>query len=215
MAEIKVIIADDHPLVRQGIKKFLELEPSIKVVGESRDGKSTVEMSLELDPDIVLMDINMPGMNGIEATRLIRQERPGIKIIVLTMHENEEYVYETIRCGASGYLLKDVDPERLLESIIKVSQGKSVIHPSITEKLLKEYTRLTEQPKKRDATLTARERDVLKLIARGKSNRSIAVQLNISEKTVKNHVYNIFRKIDVEDRTQAALYALKNKLVSI
>jgi len=212
MKEIKVIIADDHPLVRQGIRKVLQLEPAIKVVAETTNGKDTVAMAKKLQPDVILMDINMPLINGMEATKIIKKEMPQVKILALTIHDDEEYVYETVRSGATGYLLKDVDPGRLVESVLKVYKGESVIHPSVTAKLFQEFNRLSKSSSDEN-NLTPREQEVLKLIAQGLANKDIAKGLFISEKTVKNHVYNIFRKIDVADRTQAAVYAIKNNLV--
>lgn len=214
--EIKIIIADDHNLVRQGIKKVLELESSLKVVAETTNGKETINMAQKHNPDIILMDINMPYVNGIEATKVIKQIMPQIKIIALTIHDNEEYIYELVRSGAVGYLLKDVDPGKLVDSILRVYEGSSVIHPSITSKLLNEFTRLSSNPHDEGLRdLTLREQEVLSLIARGYSNKEIAKTLFLSEKTVKNHVYNIFRKIQVADRTQAAVFAIKNNLVEI
>ncbi len=215
MKEIKVIIADDHNLVRQGIKKVLELESSINVVAETSNGRETIIMAQKHNPDIILMDINMPLVNGIEATKIIKEKMPHVKIIALTIHEDEEYIYETVRSGAVGYLLKDVDPGRLVESILRVYEGNSVIHPSITSKLLNEFNRLSSPAEESYGELTAREQEVLGLIAKGHSNKEIAKSLFISEKTVKNHVYNIFRKINVADRTQAAVFAIKNNLVEI
>ncbi len=212
MKEIKVIIADDHPLVRQGIRKVLQLEPAIKVVAETTNGKDTVAMAKKLQPDVILMDINMPLINGMEATKIIKKEMPQVKILALTIHDDEEYVYETVRSGATGYLLKDVDPGRLVEAVLKVYKGESVIHPSVTAKLFQEFNRLSKSSSDEN-NLTPREQEVLKLIAQGLANKDIAKGLFISEKTVKNHVYNIFRKIDVSDRTQAAVYAIKNNLV--
>ncbi|PKM83494.1 MAG: DNA-binding response regulator [Firmicutes bacterium HGW-Firmicutes-13] len=215
MIEIKVMVADDHSLVRQGIKKVLELEPAIRVIGETTNGKDTIALAKKLQPDIILMDINMPQLNGIEATKIIKEEMPHIKILVLTIHDDEEYVYEMVRSGASGYLLKDVDPGKLVESILRIYEGKSIIHHSVTAKLLQEFNRLSNPAKDSAIDLTSREQEVLKLIAQGCSNKEIANLLYISEKTVKNHVYNIFRKIDVTDRTQAALYAIKNHLAQL
>lgn len=215
MTDIKVMVADDHSLVRQGIKKVLELEPTIRVIGETTNGKDTISLAKKLQPDIILMDINMPQINGIEATKIIKKEMPHIKVLVLTIHDDEEYVYETVRSGASGYLLKDVDPGKLVESILRIYEGKSIIHHSVAAKLMQEFNRLSNPAKDAAVDLTSREQDVLKLIAQGCSNKEIASKLFISEKTVKNHVYNIFRKIDVSDRTQAALYAVRNNMVKL
>ncbi len=215
MEKVKVIIADDHPLVRQGIKNVLQLEPALKVIAETTNGKETVAMAKKLLPDVILMDINMPLLNGMEATKIIKRDLPQVKIIALTIHDEEEYIYEMVRSGATGYLLKDVDPGRLVEYILKVSGGESVIHPSVTAKLFEEFNRLSKGPSTEETILTTREQEVIRLIARGLTNKEIARDLFISEKTVKNHVSNIFKKIDVADRTQAAVYAIKNNLADI
>ncbi len=213
--KVKVIIADDHPLIRQGIRNVLQLEPALKVIAETTNGKETVAMAKKLLPDVILMDINMPLLNGMEATKIIKRDLPQVKIIALTIHDEEEYIYEMVRSGATGYLLKDVDPGRLVEYILKVSGGESVIHPSVTAKLFEEFNRLSKGPSTEENILTTREQEVIRLIARGLTNKEIARDLFISEKTVKNHVSNIFKKIDVADRTQAAVYAIKNNLADI
>jgi DNA-binding NarL/FixJ family response regulator len=174
-------------------------------------------MARRLQPDIILMDINMPGTNGVEATRVIKREFPQIGIIALTIHEDEEYVLELVRAGVSGYVLKDIVPSKLVETIRTVAAGDSVIDPSITRMLFTELNRLTRrrQAKEEWETLTEREMDILKLMTQGQSNKEIAVELSISEKTVKNHITSIFRKLQVEDRTQAVLFAIKHHLVEI
>ncbi|MDA8211196.1 MAG: response regulator transcription factor [Clostridia bacterium] len=221
MQEIRVLIADDHALIREGITKVLSLEPKIVVVGEASDGEEAVAGARELKPHIILMDLNMPRVSGIEATRLVRQELPQVKIIALTVHDDDQRIFEVIKAGVSGYILKDVDPGSLLKTILAVHAGEIVIHPTVTTRLLGEFHRLTEvaqAAEEREAVaelLTHREMEILKHIAKGKSNREIAESLCISEKTVKNHISNIFRKIQVEDRTQAALFAVKTKLVEL
>lgn len=221
MQEIRVLIADDHALIREGITKVLSLEPKIVVVGEASDGEEAVARARELKPHIILMDLNMPRVSGIEATRLVRQELPQVKIIALTVHDDDQRIFEVIKAGVSGYILKDVDPGSLLKTILAVHSGEIVIHPTVTSRLLGEFHRLTEvaqAAEEREAIaelLTHREMEILKHIAKGKSNREIAESLCISEKTVKNHISNIFRKIQVEDRTQAALFAVKTKLVEL
>lgn len=214
---IKVLIVDDHALLREGLIKILSLENDLEIIGEASDGEEAIILARRLIPDIILMDINMPGINGIEATKIIKAELPQIGIIALTIHDDEEYIFELVRVGVSGYVLKDIQPERLVAAIKDVAQGKSVIHPDITAKLLGEFNRLSERKARPSSfdDLTMRELDVLELIAKGMANRDIAQSLFISEKTVKNHVTNIFRKLSVEDRTQAALYAIKNKLVNL
>ena len=221
MLEIKLLIADDHSLIREGITKILSLEPKITVVGEAADGEEAIARVSELHPDIILMDLNMPRLSGIEATKQIINLYPEVKIIALTVHDEDERIFEVIKAGVSGYILKDVDPDSLIQTILSVHAGETVIHPTITSRLLGEFSRLTAVAKaaeEREAItdlLTHREMEILKHIAQGKSNKEIADALYISEKTVKNHISNIFRKIQVEDRTQAALFAVKTKLVEL
>ncbi|OQA06246.1 MAG: Transcriptional regulatory protein DegU [Firmicutes bacterium ADurb.Bin373] len=193
------------------------MEDSIDVAGEAQNGAETVEMALVLNPDIILMDINMPVTNGIEATKIIKSKNPDIKVIALTIHDQEEYLFELIKAGASGYVLKDVSPGLLIQAIFEVARGESFIHPSMTTKMLNEFSRLStlSRQKNNPMGLTRREYDVLRLVAHGDSNRSIADKLYISEKTVKNHLTNIFQKLGVEDRTQAAIQAMKNKLIDL
>lgn len=220
METIRVLIADDHPLLRQGLGKVLELETNIKVVGEAGDGEEAILRVRELKPHVVLMDLNMPRVNGIEAARQIREEFADIRVIALTVHEDDDKVFEVFQAGVNGYILKDVSAERLIEAVKAVYIGETVIHPIISTKLFKELNRISSTPsvpRKEilEEPLTSREEEVLKLIARGISNQAIARELFISEKTVKNHITNIFRKIKVNDRTQAALYAIKTKLIDV
>jgi len=215
--DISVVIIDDHPLVREGLRKILELEPGIRVLDEAGDGQGAINIARQRKPDVILMDINMPGTNGVEATRIIKRESPQIGIIALTIHEDEEYVLELVRAGVSGYVLKDIAPVKLVETIRTVAAGNSVIDPSITRTLFTELNRLTRRRNAKEEweNLTEREMDILKLITQGKSNKEIAVDLCISEKTVKNHLTNIFRKLKVDDRTQAVLFAIKNHLIEL
>ena len=192
---IKIIIADDHALLREGLAKILSLESSFLIVGEASCGEEAVALTRTLNPDVVLMDINMPGLNGIEATKVIKAEMPQVGIIALTIHEDEEYIFELVRAGVSGYILKDIQPEQLIKAIIDVSEGKTAIQPTITAKLLGEFNRLSDKKANmfNPDQLTARELEVIKLIAQGMPNKEIASTLYISEKTVKNHITNIFR----------------------
>ncbi len=217
MKKISVLIADDHALMREGLRKILSMEDKIDVAGEAQDGAAAAEMALALNPDIILMDINMPVTNGIEATKIIKSKNPDIKVIALTIHDQEEYLFELIKAGASGYVLKDVSPGLLIQAIFEVARGESFIHPSMTTKMLNKFSRLStlSRQKNNPMGLTRREYDVLRLVAHGDSNRSIADKLYISEKTVKNHLTNIFQKLGVEDRTQAAIQAMKNKLIDL
>ena len=210
---INVLIADDHPLIREGLSKILSLNDDIKIIGEARDGREAVKMTMKTHPDVVLMDINMPHMNGIEAARVIKSERPQTGIIALTIHDDQEYIDEMIESGVSGFLLKDVEPETLVKSVREVSKGKSLFEEDHKGK--KTADRKTYLKRDGLEELTRRELDVLQLIAKGMCNKDIAESLFISEKTVKNHLTNIFRKINVDDRTQAALFAIKKGIVKL
>lgn len=211
---IKVLIADDHPLFRQGIKQILELEKDITVVAQASNGNEAVQLAREHTPDVILMDINMPGTGGLQAIEEIKDENINSRIIVLTIHEDREYLIKTLQMGAEGYVLKDAEPSVLVDAIRNVHMGQSYIQPNMTKELVKEFNRITlhSRDKYGENMLTTREREVLKLIAEGMINKEIATKLYISEKTVKNHVSNIFRKLNVSDRTQAAIYALKHNI---
>ncbi len=215
MDGIRILIADDHPLVREGLRRILELDPQMKVVGEVGDGQGAINKTRILNPDVILMDLKMPGTDGIEASRVIRREFPEIRVIILTVADDDDML-EVIRAGASGYLLKDVEPGELLKAIHTVYEGRPAFHPIVTSRLLGEYNRLSMPVRKDDeiSMLTEREKEVLSLIAQGESNKNIAHKLFISEKTVKNHITSIFRKLKVEDRTQAAIFAIKRRLRS-
>jgi len=214
--EIRILIADDHPLIREGLRRILDLDPQLQVVSEAGDGQGAINQARQLMPDVILMDLKMPGTDGIEASRVIRREFPEIRIIILTVAEDDD-VLEVIRAGASGYLLKDVEPDELLKAIHTVFEGRPAFHPMVTSRLLGEYNRLSMPVRKDDeiGLLTEREKEVLGLIAQGESNKNIAHKLFISEKTVKNHITSIFRKLKVEDRTQAAIFAIKKRMVEI
>nr|WP_035162723.1 response regulator transcription factor [Caloranaerobacter azorensis] len=212
--QITVLIADDHSLMRQGLKQILELESDIKVIGQASNGEEAIHMTLEYKPDVVLLDINMPSMNGIEALRRLKDMGADSKIVMLTIHDDREYLYETLNIGADGYVLKDADSETLIKAIRDVYKGKSFIQPSLATYLAKEYKAANGDSNKSSVkdVLTRREYEVLTLVAEGLNNKEIAERLYISEKTVKNHVSNIFRKINVNDRIQAAIYAYKNNI---
>lgn len=215
-APIKVLIVDDHALMRQGLKKILEMESDIQVVGVAENGEIGLRKVLELKPDVVLMDINMPVMNGIQTLRRIRDIGLDVRVIMLTIHEDREYLMETVNIGAEGYVLKDAETESLLRAIRNVNEGLTYIHPTLADELVKEYRRqdgrLSEDSKDR---MTRREYEVIALIAEGLNNKEIAEKLFISEKTVKNHVSSIFKKIHVTDRTQAAIFAFKHNIKKI
>lgn len=216
MNNIRVLIADDHSMVRQGIKQILELENDITVVALAANGVEAIKLTREFKPDVILMDINMPGMNGLQAIKELKDEKVSSRIIVLTIHQDREYLFKTLQMGAEGYVLKDAEPSLLIEAIRSVFRGQSFIQPNMTKELVKEFNRVTlhEKDKNDENSLTSREVEVLELIAEGMINKEIAKQLYISEKTVKNHVSNIFKKLNVSDRTQAAIYAFKHNLKS-
>jgi NarL family two-component system response regulator LiaR len=212
MDPVRVLIVDDHAIVRQGLRTYLELLEGIEIVGEATNGVEAVAQARALGPDVVLMDLVMPEMDGIEATRQITALDPAHKVIVLTSFSEDEMVFPAIRAGATGYLLKDISPTELAQAIQAVHHGKVQLHPDVTKKLLTQFVQpMVEQATDPD-TLTARELEVLREIARGKSNRELALELGISEKTVKTHVSNILGKLHLDDRTQAAIYALKHGL---
>ncbi len=211
---IRVLIADDHAIVRKGIRALLATEADIEVVGEAADGKEAVEKAERLHPDVILMDLVMPGMDGIEATRRITTRQPEIRILVLTSFAEDEKVFPALKAGALGYLLKDAGPEELVRAIRQVYCGESSLHPAIARKVLQELSRPPERPPTPEP-LTERELEVLRLIAKGKSNREIAEELVISEATVRTHVSNILGKLQLASRTQAALYALREGIAEL
>jgi NarL family two-component system response regulator LiaR len=209
---IAVLIADDHPVVRHGLRTFLETQEGLEVVGEAADGAEAVELVERLLPDVVLMDVVMPGLDGVEATRRVRGLSPSTKVIVLTSFDDDEKVFPSIKAGAAGYLLKDVHPQELADAIRRVHRGEALLAPSVAAKLMQEVAGQRTPP---SGGLTERELDVLRLIARGLSNKLIARELVVSEKTVKTHVSNILAKLHLADRTQAALYAVRERLVEL
>lgn len=210
---INVLIADDHSMIREGLKQLLELDGNIKVIAEANDGLECLECINRLHPDVVLLDINMPNMNGLQVLEHLRNNNKKVKVLVLTIHNEIEYLVRAVEIGVAGYLLKDSDSSVLKKAIQTVYDGETFIQPSLTP-LLKERMANPDILTEADM-LTKREIDVLKLVAEGRLNRDIANTLQISEKTVKNHVSNIFKKIHVNDRTQAAVYAIKNNFVKI
>ena len=216
MDKIRVLIADDHAMVRQGLKQILELENDIVVIAQAPIGEEAIKLARNCRPDVILMDINMPGMNGLQAIKEMKADNIDSRVIVLTIHEDREYLIKPLQMGAEGYVLKDADPDVLIEAIRNVNSGQSYIQANMTKELVKEFNRVTlnEKGKSEENSLTARELEVLELIAEGMINKEIAKSLYISEKTVKNHVSNIFRKLNVSDRTQAAIYAFKHNMTS-
>lgn len=213
--KIRVFLCDDHTLFRQGIRKLLELERDIEVVGEESDGQAMLENLKKAGPDVILMDIAMPGMNGVIATAKVKKILPQTRIIILTVYEDETHVFNAIKAGAMGYLLKDVSIDELVEAIHSVYKGEALIQPKIATKVLKEFTMLDKRTMKEGDKfyndLTEREKEVLRLIALGGSNKEISQKLGITEKTVKNHISHIFQTLHVNNRTQAAIYALEQR----
>ncbi|MGN6813588.1 MAG: response regulator [Thermomicrobiales bacterium] len=209
---IRVMIVDDHAVVRQGLRTFLDLQDDILVAGEASDGADAVQRVDELAPDVILMDLIMPRLDGIEAVRRIKRARPKTQILVLTSFGDDQKVFAAIRAGAIGFLLKDVSPRDLAAAIFAAHRGEATLSPGIATRLMQELA-TGGQPAADEHALTERERAVLALIAQGRSNRQISDDLAISEKTVKTHVSNILTKLHLEDRTQAAIFALKEGLV--
>jgi NarL family two-component system response regulator LiaR len=210
---IRVLIADDHAIVRKGISALLATEPGIEVVAEASDGKEALLKSEALTPDVILMDLVMPGIDGLEATRRLAGREPPARILVLTSFAGDDKIFPAVKAGALGYLLKDSGPEELIEAIRQVNRGESSLHPSVARRLLRELS----EPRGASTgdCLTQREGEVLLLLAQGKSNREISCSLTISEATVRTHVSNILSKLNLCSRTQAALYALREGLVSL
>ncbi|MFC7373039.1 response regulator [Fictibacillus iocasae] len=223
-----IAIIDDHRLFREGVKRILDMEDNFSVVAEGDDGSEAEDIVRDHNPDVVLMDINMPHVNGVEATRRLIEKAPDTKVIILSIHDDETYVSHAVQTGASGYLLKEMDADSLIEAVRVVADGGAYLHPKITYNLLNEFRRLSTSPKddknigfqeveyrKPLHILTRRECEVLQLLADGRSNRTIGEELFISEKTVKNHVSNILQKMNVNDRTQAVVEAIKNGWVKV
>jgi NarL family two-component system response regulator LiaR len=213
-APIRVLIADDHAILRKGIRALLSTEPDIEVVGETENGLETVAQAQALRPDVILMDLVMPEMDGIEATHQITAEQPGVRVLVLTSFAADDKVFPAIKAGALGYILKDSGPAELVQAIHQVYRGQPSLEPSIALKVLQELSHPPQRPPTPEP-LSERELEVLRLLAQGKSNREIADQLAITELTVRTHVSNILGKLHLASRTQAALYALKEGLASL
>jgi len=214
--KIRVLIVDDHQIVRQGLRNFLELNEDIAVIGEAADGIAALESATELKPDVILMDLVMPRMDGITATMEIKKKNPEVMVIALTSFTEDDKVIPAIQAGACSYLLKDVSPDDLVEAIRAASKGEARLHPDVTRKLMQQVSNpAPAQKEPLPAEITERELDVIRLVAHGKSNQEIASELVISEKTVKTHMSNIFSKLGLVDRTQLAIYAIKNNLVNL
>jgi len=212
---LRVVLADDQDLVRAGFRVILGAEPDIEVVGEAGDGQAAVELARELTPDVVLMDVQMPGVDGLEATRRILGETGAIKIVILTTFDREDYLFEALRAGASGFLLKNASPEDLVESVRIVARGDALLSPEVTRRVIARFsTPETRPPERRPPELTDREFEVLVQLARGASNAEIAKELFLGETTVKTHVSRVLTKLGLRDRTHAVVFAYENGVVS-
>ncbi|MEP0821971.1 MAG: response regulator transcription factor [Ignavibacterium sp.] len=212
MAKIRILLADDHELIRTGIRNLIGSNKDFQIIGESADGEDTVAKVRQLHPDVVIVDISMPKLSGIDATRRIRVEFPSVKVLVLTMHENAEYVYQILKSGASGYLLKNAGKDEITEAIYAVTKGSKFFSPRISELMISEYVRNAEKRDERtgEASLTRREKEVLNYIARGMNNQQIAENLFISPRTVETHRTNIMQKLNIHDAANLVRYALEN-----
>lgn len=220
MSPIRVLIADDHRLFRRGLRQVCEIDGGFEVVGEAEHGQQAIELARRLQPDVVLMDIEMPILNGVQATSVITTENPTTRVIVLTVYQEDEHVFKAIRAGAQGYLLKDAEEEKLIEAIRAVHRGEALIDSHVATMVLDEFRRIRpHEPEKtvpeEITQLTEAEMDVLSLVAQGADNRTIASQLSLAEKTVSNRLSDIYQKLHVGNRTQAALYALRQGWVPL
>lgn len=212
--EIRVVIADDHAMIREGLKNLLEFEGLIKVVAEANNGEACIELLKSTDADVLLLDINMPELSGLEVLKMIRDEKLGTKVLMLTVHNELEYLVKAIEIGVEGYILKDSESSELINAIVSIYGGETYIQPHLIP-LLNHYLITRNGEKSKLEMLTKRELEVLLNIAEGMFNKQIADVMNISERTVKNHISNIFKKIEVADRTQAAVFAIKNDLIKL
>ena len=211
MSAVRVLVVDDQALFREALATLLGARPEVEVVGEAGDGQQALERAAALQPDVVLMDLHMPVLDGIAATRRLRVEQPGVRVLALTTFDDDEDVFAALRAGALGYLLKDVSSDRLVEAVLSAARGESVLQPSVAAKVVARFAQLDDAPRSRPQPLVVplsdRELDVLRLLADGRSNREIAAALFLAEGTVKNHVTNVLGKLGARDRTQAALRA--------
>lgn len=215
MEPIKIVIADDHRMVREGIKQLLELEGDISVIGEAGDGVTCLNVIEDLNPEVVLLDINMPQMNGLQVLQKLKENKCSSRILILTIHNEIEYLMKAVDIGVDGYILKDSESDVLRKAIFAVKSGESYIQSELAALLKEKLENSDKGILEEESILTKREMEVLRLLTEGLFNKEIAYHLSISEKTVKNHVSNIFKKISVSDRTQAAVYAIRNNIVEI
>ena len=208
-AAIRVVVVDDHALVRQGTRDILERVPDIEVVGEAADGEEALRLVDELEPDVVLIDVGLPGMSGVDATRILRRDHPAVSVVALTIHDDDEYVIGMLEAGATGYLLKDVRNAELVHAVLAVGRGESVLHPCVTAAVLGEVRARMGQPQPAAAVLSDREAEILELVAEGFDTRAIANTLSVSCRTVESHLSNAFRKLGVHSRAAAILAAMR------
>jgi two-component system, NarL family, response regulator LiaR len=213
---IRILLADDHALFRQGLKSLLETEDDLRVIGEAQTGREAVRYAADTKPDVILMDIQMPELDGVKATQSILEINPNANVIILTMYRQDSYVFEAVKAGARGYLLKDVDSTDLIAAIHQIHEGGTLLDPEMAKNVLEDFRVKKESlPDENRGDLTEREAAILRLLAQGSSNQEIALKLNISEKTVRNRLSEIFAKLQLNNRTQAALYAIREGLASL
>jgi NarL family two-component system response regulator LiaR len=216
MAKIRVLLAEDHVIVREGTRELVQHEPDMEVVGEAGDGEEAIQLATKLRPDVVIIDIAMPKLNGIEATKQIKELYPATAVLVLTAYDDDQYIFALLEAGAAGYLLKNVRGRELIDAIRAVYAGESVLHPAITRKVIESFLPAGKPAERRIAEpLSEREMEVIKLAGRGMSNKDIAEELSLSVRTVQAHLGNIFNKLGVGSRTEAVLYALKKGWVAL
>lgn len=216
MTKIKVLLADDHTILRDGIRALIDAEPDMQVVGEAEDGQSAVHLASRIEFDVAIMDIGMPLLNGLEATRQIKRNRPDVRILILTMHDNEEYIRQVLAAGALGYVLKDAAARDLLGAIRTVYHGEAVLSPAITHLVIENYLRFGDSmPGDSTANLTPREREILQLIAEGYTNKQIGEILKLSIKTVQSHRTNLMQKLNFHDRGELIKYAIQKKIIEV
>ena len=216
MAKIRVLLAEDHVIVREGTRELVQHEPDMEVVGEAGDGEEAIQLAARLRPDVVIIDIAMPKLNGIEATKQIKEMYPATAVLVLTAYDDDQYIFALLEAGAAGYLLKNVRGRELIDAIRAVYAGESVLHPAITRKVIESFMPAGKPAERRIAEpLSEREMEVIKLAGRGMSNKDIAEELSLSVRTVQAHLGNIFNKLGVGSRTEAVLYALKKGWVAL
>jgi two-component system response regulator NreC len=212
---IHILICDDHTLFVEGLKAMLRNETSLTIVGEARDGRQAVDLVKQLKPDVILMDVSMPDMNGFDATCRVREFDPNVKVLILTMHDEEEFVARCLEAGAAGYIMKDAPASQLLYAIEMVEKGERYLSPNVLKKVVDGYVKNTNRPQTSYDRLTAREREILKLLAEGLTVKEVAVRLNLSVKTVEVHKHNLMKKIDVHDKAELVKYAIQKKLIAV